>query len=78
MIDLELVPTDDLLEELLRRVDHGIFSGLQTGTHGGDNHTYIGRWTGNTHTCIGLGADLNRAMLDEIRTRTSEIEPEGG
>ena len=78
MTDLELVSTDDLLEELLSRVDHGIFSALQTGTHGGNNHTYIGRWTGNTHTCIGLGADLNRRMLDDIRSRSTDAEPEEG
>ena len=77
MADLELVSTDDLLDELIARMGHCVFAGLQAGTHGGDNHTYWGRWDGNSHTCVGLAMDLNQSILDELRSRKSEEDPDG-
>jgi len=67
MVDLELVATDDLIDEVLRRVDHGIVGLLQAGTHGEDTFTCLRRWTGNSHACMGLATDTNYAIMTFLR-----------
>jgi hypothetical protein len=61
-MDLELVPTEDLINELLTRHDHAVFAGLFTPVDGTVQIRL--RWKGNTHTCVGLATDVGDAALE--------------
>lgn len=74
--DFDLVLTDTLLQELSRRFDHFIFSGLtirvvnQNGT--GDNQA-VHVWKGCSLTCAGLAAELqNKIIRQRIVTEGEE------
>ena len=67
MVDLELVSTDDLIDEVFRRADHGIIGLLQVGTHGDESFTCWRRWKGNSHTCMGLATDATGAIMASLR-----------
>ena len=66
--DLELVETDALLAELMRRYEHCIFAGLQIKTprpmnfqirFHGQHHTVMGL---TTHAQLAVMADLNNLL----------------
>jgi len=64
--DLSLVPTDDLMSEVLSRFDHAAFIGMAcnyTSGKDGSLHYYSRRWVGNSHTCVGLLTDLQSVIL---------------
>lgn len=56
--DLQLLPTDDLINALIARFDHAVFSGMKTGLNDG-KHLTLRRWTGNSATCSGLCSQLD-------------------
>jgi len=63
---LDLISTEQLIEELFRRVDHGVFAGFaivvdnQDGT--GDNEArHV--WKGCSITCAGLATELQYRIL---------------
>lgn len=67
MSDLSFVDTDELIEEVLSRLDHGAVVGLKVLTGDDDGkgrHGVIRQWKGNTHTVVGLLGDLQVAALD--------------
>ncbi|MFW9874471.1 MAG: hypothetical protein ACFFG0_15300 [Candidatus Thorarchaeota archaeon] len=72
MCDLEFIPTVDLIEELLKRTDHGIISLLKIK----DNETtqVARRWIGNSHTCSGLCSDLSRSILIDYNNKSKRID----
>ncbi len=52
MIDLDLVPTDDLLKALKRRFDHMVFASMKN--MGGDQgEDYCIRYTDHSFTALG-------------------------
>ncbi len=64
--DLELVSTEALLEELMRRVEHGIFSGLRITVNNGDgtgDNEAMHVWKGCSLTCAGLATELQYRIL---------------
>lgn len=69
---LELVDTNTLIEEVMRRFEHGVFSGFcvtvnnQDGT--GDNMA-AHVWKGCSLTCAGLASELEYRIL---RSRNEE------
>jgi hypothetical protein len=67
MADLELVPTDDLVEELVNRCDHLALEMMRVNERGEETHLYIRRWAGNSHTCIGLCWDLASKITEDLR-----------
>lgn len=61
--DLSLVPSDELFEELAKRFDVWIFSGLQII----DSKLKIAtsrKWRGNSATCAGLASQLQIAIYE--------------
>ena len=84
MSDLDLASTDALIEELSRRFDHGalvmarILTGDLEAGKGTGKIEYRRRWWGNTHTVMGLCADLAMTASLDLRDRCEESEhPEG-
>ena len=62
-MDLELVLTEDLLDELKRRHDHMIFAGIQLGT--GNNRDDEHRsWKGHSMWCQALALQVIRGLQD--------------
>ena len=72
--ELPLVPTDDLVEELLSRFDHAAFVGLtaMTTEESEDDETVGIRrsWKGNSHTVMGLLADSERRIGEAFERKT--------
>jgi hypothetical protein len=69
--ELELIVTDDLVEELARRFDVFVVGGIQAGVRGDEYHT-LRHCTGNFHTCAGLAADLGQLALGHLRDAEQE------
>jgi hypothetical protein len=63
--ELELVSTDALVSELMSRFDHAVLVGLLDWDE--DTQRIHRRWKGDTHTCVGLAADMERVMLVDYR-----------
>ena len=67
MSDLELVSDKELINELLSRCDHGAFICMKAGVKSEDNHGFRRHWIGNSHTVVGLLADLAAVVISELR-----------
>lgn len=65
--DLSLVPTDDLIQELRRRVDHMIVSYMQVAIDGPDSFTTTRLFHGNRITCQGLAMETIRTIQEDMR-----------
>jgi len=59
--DLSLIPTDDLLAALKARFDNLIFLGEQKQ---GPTDEWMPAWQGHATYCVGMCADLIRAIQD--------------
>ena len=72
---LELIPTDDLLDEVFHRFDNVGFTGAKRNST--SSFDYEVRWYGDSHTVVGLAADLQRAVLDQLaeERKTTEENP---
>lgn len=70
MPDIQLIPTDDLIIEILNRFDHSVFTGMRVGLHGGDCYT-ARRWKGNKATCSGLCSQA-QYMINKVADDTEE------
>lgn len=73
-MDLELVSTDDLLDEICRRADHTVYCAMLINSVAGgpDELTDImidWRCDGNSHVGMGLCADLQAHILAGLRER---------
>lgn len=61
--DLGLVPIDALIDELKKRFDYMVLSGMRTrGENRDDEHRHS--WKGNVVMCQGLVTDAIRTMQD--------------
>lgn len=78
MSDLSLVSLNDLLDEVLGRVDHGVVALMQVGEHTPNTITRIRRWKGNANTCAGLGLDVAHSALEGLRAEEQPREGSGG
>lgn len=77
--NLELVSTDDLVSEILKRHDHGAFVGMRTlsGEEGQIGQLQIvRRWKGNSHCCAGLCDDIKQDILGDCKARQVTEEDE--
>lgn len=76
MPDLEIATTDELLEELLSRVDHGLVVLKRVMTD--ELQHDIRRWKGNSHTVAGMALHAQIAVLDELEESYEEEDEEDG
>ena len=74
-MNLELVPTGEIIRELLGRCDHGAIILLRLGDTGPSRQSIQRLWKGNRHTAAGLCLDLQQAILQEYRAQ--EVETPG-
>ena len=72
MTDLDLISTDDLVDNLLTRFDHSAFVGMQMDHSGPEQHRYDKWWKGNSHTTIGLLVELESTILKEAQSQRDE------
>lgn len=76
--ELELFTTEELITEVLNRMDHGIFAGMivtasnEDGT--GDNYAQH-LWKGCSLTCAGLASEIQHRIL---RSRVNPKGEDGG
>jgi len=68
---MELIETDALLTELLRRFEHGIVVLMRPGvrTEWGEAHYVLRRWVGNSHTVVGLCLDGMTSVQQDYASR---------
>ena len=72
-MQIELVPTQSLIEELMNRFDHVVISGI---IDGGDQYKEIWRHKGNSRTCQGLATGLT-FQIQKYRDDRIDIEQLG-
>lgn len=65
-LGIDLVPTTDLIAELLKRYDHAAFVAYRV--YGKGNQMFTRHYTGNAATVAGLGAELTRFALAELNS----------
>ena len=69
MDDIKLIPTDDLIAELLLRHYHAVFMGVKVPWENKDKVGEIRsvrRWKGNSYTCSGMCNSLSQSILSEF------------
>ena len=66
-VDLSFVSTEDLEEELLNRVDHGVIvlMHIMEDVDGMSKYRVSRRWVGNSITCVGLSTAVSKSILQE-------------
>lgn len=67
MRNIDLIPTDDLLDELSSRFEHSLFYGLREkqGNLGTENAEGTYRYTGNIDTILGLCERLKFIVFNQ-------------
>ncbi len=73
--DLSLVSVDELFEELNRRFDIWIFSGMQFRDQKESKIFTMRKWRGNSATCAGLASQLQIACYD-AHVEQDEVDDE--
>ena len=72
--DLDLVPIEMLREAILKRAVHGVIAVVVRDTDVHGEHFFTMRsWTGNLHTCAGLAADVQAAVLHVLHATEADI-----
>lgn len=69
-MEIELLTTDALLNELITRFDHCVFSGIKSKDT--ESEVEVRRHVGGWRTCQGMAMGL---ILDLEKSRTADIEP---
>lgn len=69
---VELVPTDDLIAELLKRFDFALFAAYMV--PGPKRNRILRRWKGNSITVAGLATDCGRTVLEELDRESTEAK----
>lgn len=64
MMDIQLIPTDELLNEIARRYDDVIFSARRSLTNNGKVERYRYQ-SGDIEVCIALCEYIKTILLDE-------------
>lgn len=72
-MDLELVETSELLDELLRRFDHVVFAGLKEMDSG--RYANSSRWKGCHFTCSGAAQMLSERVIREWHASAEDAQP---
>jgi hypothetical protein len=73
-IDLSLLSVEVLLEEIKKRYDCFVFSGIQL--RGGDRTMTSRKWSGNHMIASGLVSQLQIAIYDKSQEEAEEIGEE--
>lgn len=76
-IDLSLIPLEDILEEVNRRYDMWIFSGIQLRSRAANEIFTIRKWRGNSATCAGLASQMEIAIYDTACEMADRDKKEG-
>ena len=71
-MDLELVSTDELFDELKRRFDGMIFHGVKNKYKDSKEDTFFARWEGGGVLAIGLCEALKKRLLEEYKNQEVE------
>ena len=68
-MNLELIETDQLLDELMRRFEHAVFHGLKV-NEALESHYECRRQCGNSRTCQGLAFGIMTRCEEDLRSRS--------
>lgn len=73
-MEISLIPTNDLIKELLLRHDHAIFTAVKCVNKG--SPLYMSRWIGNTATVLGLCSRVQWIINENHFKESEEANPE--
>ena len=74
MLDLKLIPLDDLIDELRDRFDSVIISGLRKNYESKDSENYTHRFKGSYTTNLGLCELMKDTLKDDFYETSVAIE----
>jgi len=66
--ELEFISTDDLIDELFNRHDHGGIALMKVDAKP-EMNLIERRWKGNPHTIIGLMFDTSQCVMEDMHGR---------
>ena len=72
-MDLSLVSTHDLLNEITKRYDHIVISGLQLGYEASGLDYKTRRWKGQPEICVGLAQRMASVVHEQADSEEDEI-----
>lgn len=73
-MNLQLVPFEELIRELLARHDHAVFIGVKTCKVQGIKS--VRRYSGNRYTCSGMCQAMSMNVLDSMFQEEEKINKE--
>jgi len=71
-LNLELVGTEELITEVLKRFDHCVLVGLKDDQSA---VTTVRRYLGDYHCCMGLVTDMQHVIFNDIMDAEKPLEP---
>lgn len=72
-VDLSLISTPELVNELLSRFDHVIIAGMNVFSYQGNVPMMVSTWyNGNSHTCAGLALEASSTVLKASTIRKAK------
>lgn len=78
MPELSLIPTKDLIEELLARHDHAMFVGMKVGIGHKDKYFMCRRWKGNEYIIRGMAFEFAHVVTNDKLLHETSVEDELG
>lgn len=73
MKSIEVIPTEDLLDELVSRYKHAVFMGIRSGLkQPGDVITK--QWTGDLIKCLGLTEVMKDFLLERYNKEYKNVK----
>lgn len=71
-MDVEYASTDELIEELQKRTDHGIvsvsFAASVDDDAMNDRTVTLRRWWGDDHHCLGMACDVQSTVQQDLES----------
>lgn len=61
--NIELIPTVNLIDELIRRFDHGLFVGLRVKRSDYGETELLRKWNGSFTMLVGMAASAEHLLL---------------
>lgn len=57
-MSIELIPSEDLIMELMNRFDHAVFAGMKVDATPDKKSFTARKWKGNSATCSGMAFQI--------------------
>ncbi len=75
MKSIEVIPTEDLMDELMERCEHAVFMGIRTGIKQPCD-VISKQWSGDIIKCLGLAEVMKDFLLEKYNKDYKNVKTE--